>query len=87
GFEVKPMLYTRPKAFREELGMSYGYEKRAVLFVPIKAPAELPDGEVELGVVMSWLVCKRICLLGNAEATVKVRVGEETLPTASLLST
>jgi thiol:disulfide interchange protein DsbD len=73
GYTIGATRYTRPKAFRGEEGVSFGYERQAVLFVPVTAPAELGDGEATFSVSASWLVCKKACMMGAAERTASVR--------------
>jgi thiol:disulfide interchange protein DsbD len=80
GFEVGPTKFTRPKAYREESGITFGYEKRAALFVPIKAPEKVSDGEIKLDIEAAWLVCKKVCLFGQAEKTVRVPTSASPAP-------
>ncbi|MHC4991637.1 MAG: protein-disulfide reductase DsbD domain-containing protein [Planctomycetota bacterium] len=80
GFEVGQTLYPRPGMHRGPEGVSFGYEKRTVLFVPVTAPAELPEGEVSFKLSMTWLVCKRACLMGDAEKTVTLRADSSAAP-------
>jgi thiol:disulfide interchange protein DsbD len=72
-FVVESPRFPRPMAFDEPEGQTYGYEKETVLFVPVRAPADVPEGEVRFQVSATWLVCKTICLMGAAEQTLTVR--------------
>jgi DsbC/DsbD-like thiol-disulfide interchange protein len=75
GFEVGPTLYPRPQRLVSGDEVTYGYEKRAVLFVPITAPKDLPHGDASFTVRADWLVCKGICKLGTATKSISIPTG------------
>lgn len=72
GFEVGQTMWTRPGAFKTPVGPVYAYEDQAVLFVPVKAPTRLADGQVTLHAEIKWAVCKDVCVLGEARRSVIV---------------
>lgn len=74
GFQVSKTLWPRPKTFVSGDFVDYGYEEKATLFVPVKAPLNLKKGKVTFQVNVGIFVCSDICLDGNVERTV-------TLPT------
>jgi thiol:disulfide interchange protein DsbD len=80
GFRVGEPLWTRPAAFRTPLGVEYGYEKQAVLFVPVEAPAQLSVGRAVLNADIRWSVCKDVCILGSARRSVVVETAREAPP-------
>ncbi|MHC5002072.1 MAG: protein-disulfide reductase DsbD domain-containing protein [Planctomycetota bacterium] len=80
GFTVGATRFPRPKAFRGEEGLSYGYERQTALFVPVTAPAELTGEDATFALSIGWLVCKGACLMGAAERSVTVRTVSETGP-------
>jgi thiol:disulfide interchange protein DsbD len=41
---------------------SYGYEKEALILVPLTAPAQMADGAVSIGLQTTTLVCADICI-------------------------
>lgn len=85
GFTVGKPLYPRPVPFRDEAGTSYGHEGRAVIFVPMTAPAALAGSEVTFEADVRWMVCKGICLLGSAMPSLTLQAGSEpSLPAARL---
>ncbi len=65
GFGVQPLRFTRPTMIQEPEGLTFGYEKRAVLFVPVTAPDQLPGGEAAFELSIGFLVCKEVCLMGS----------------------
>lgn len=80
GFIVGEPLYTRPQAFgsSEALGgLTYGYEKNAVLFVPITAPLDLKEGSATFKADILYLACKSICLMGNVNRSLTLETGEK----------
>lgn len=80
GFVVGEPLYTRPQAFgsSETLeGLTYGYEKNAVLFVPITAPVDLKKGSATFKADILYLVCKGLCLMGNVNRSLTLETDEK----------
>jgi thiol:disulfide interchange protein DsbD len=63
---------------------SYAYEGEVVLPVMITVPADQPPGQVELAVDAQWLMCRDVCIPGQARVSlpVQVRAGGEAAPTA-----
>ncbi len=74
GFQVSKTLWPRPTSFVSGDFVDYGYEEKATLFVPVKAPLNLKKGKVTFRINVGIFVCSDICLDGNVERTV-------TLPT------
>jgi thiol:disulfide interchange protein DsbD len=53
------------------------YEKRVVLLLPVKAPADAkPGSKVTLAVASEWMVCKSACMLGSGESSLTLPVVE-----------
>ena len=80
GFVVGEPLYTRPQAFgsSETLeGLTYGYEKNAVLFVPITAPVDLKKGSASFQADILYLVCKSFCLMGNINRSLTLETDDK----------
>jgi thiol:disulfide interchange protein DsbD len=75
GFEIGDALYPRPLVIPDPVGITYGYEERVVLFVPVTAPASLTVGRVTFEAEIDWVVCRKVCLLGQAGAKVSVPTG------------
>lgn len=78
GFVVGEPKYSRPRVIPSELGDMFGYEERAAIFVPITAPATLSAGEAKFTIEMNWAVCKDICLMEDAVATLALPTRSET---------
>ena len=72
GYTVGGILWPRPTAVTTPVGPEYCYFDTAVLFVPITAPAILPDGTATLRVDMRWAACREACVLGSARSEVTV---------------
>lgn len=80
GFVVGEPLYTRPQAFGSSAtleGLTYGYEKNAVLFVPITAPLDLTEGSATFKADILYLACKSICLMGNVDRSLTLETDEK----------
>ena len=70
GFEAGPIHWPYPERIVMEPLVNFGYERAVMLLVKITPPENLETGqEVTLEAQVAWLVCKEICLPG--EATVR----------------
>ena len=74
GFKVGKPVFPRPEIFRTTKETTYGYSKQAAIFVPVTAPASTPDGQAEFQVTTNWLACKKNCVLGENETTLRVSI-------------
>lgn len=70
GFQVGPVRWPRPQAIASPIGDEYCYLNQAVLFVPITAPAQLEEGRASFEALITWAVCKDVCLLGSARRSI-----------------
>jgi thiol:disulfide interchange protein DsbD len=75
GFAAGDIVWPVPLAIPAGIGVSYGYEGEAALLVPVAVPAAAKAGSVELRAEANWLVCKDICLPGEAVLSAALRVG------------
>jgi hypothetical protein len=86
GFEVGEIIWSRPQVIpapgSASPSVTYGYEGRAMLFVPVDAPppGALADGTAEFIANVSWMVCKETCLLGSATLTASVATSAAPTP-------
>ena len=81
GYETGPTLFTRPQAigsWDDDLGVTYGYEDRAVLFVPVTAPKDMTSGEATFRADVKFLVCREKCLMGNVTRSITVATTSQT---------
>lgn len=79
GYTVHDIVWSRPSVIPGE-PVTYGYEARAMLFVPIDAPATMTEGQVEFTASIGWMVCRDTCLLGSSTQALKVATTAEPLP-------
>jgi len=80
GFTIGPTLFPRPEKHEETDGITYGYETRTILFVPITPEADAASSSAMFTLDIDWLVCKELCLKGHADETISVGVPEGELP-------
>lgn len=83
GLSPGAMQYPAPQ--RIELGglMSYAYEDAATFIVPIKVSEDLVHGgTLTIGADVSYLICKDVCLPGDASLTLDLAVGDRAVPSA-----
>ena len=73
GFSAGPIQWPTPNRIAVSHLMNFGYEGEATLLVEITPPATLPAGRpVSLNALVSYLVCERECIPG--EATLKMEL-------------
>ncbi len=77
GFEASEIDWPAPRVFEEPGGLTtFGYGDRVVLPVRIAVPEGVSDGSVTLRAKVTWLVCREVCLPGDAELSLELPVGE-----------
>lgn len=77
GVTAGPILWPAPHRF--DLGgiVNFGYEGDLLLPVPVTVdPDVAPGSRLELAAKVSWLICKDICIPGDAELSLVVDVVE-----------
>lgn len=81
GFVVGKTLFPRPQIISAPEGTCYGYEGRVILLVEVTAPPTAMP-QVNFSAEASWLVCKDICKMGSAKATLSLPFGGNDMPGA-----
>ncbi|HQN11768.1 MAG TPA: protein-disulfide reductase DsbD family protein [Quisquiliibacterium sp.] len=59
---------------------NYAYEGEVLLPVPVTVPASAPSGTVRLSGTAQWLMCRDVCIPGEARLTLALPVGGEARP-------
>ena len=80
GFTVGEIQWPAPE--RIELGglISYGFEDVVTLIVPVQAPEMLESGIfLPIKAEASWLICKEVCLPGDASLALELTSGKEAI--------
>ncbi|MDP1579675.1 MAG: protein-disulfide reductase DsbD family protein [Candidatus Didemnitutus sp.] len=81
GFTAGPILWPAPSVVKDTKGTvtGNGYENQTFLFVEITPPATLTPGtDVTLTALVEWLMCKDVCMPGDAALTLTRPVRTET---------
>jgi DsbC/DsbD-like thiol-disulfide interchange protein len=93
GYTAGEILWPAPKRHVQPGDiLDHVYERQATLMFPVTIPKDAkPGSEVEFKASSEWLVCHDVCLPGDAEVSVKVKVGNagekaEPGPQASLFA-
>lgn len=76
GFQAGAIEWPAPE--RVSLGglVSYSYKDVVTLIVPVQAPAELePGAEIPIGLEISYLICKEVCLPGDVSLDLQLSAG------------
>lgn len=75
GFEVGEPQWPTPRRYEHTGLLDYVYEKRVTLIIPVRVPADLsPGDEVRFQLAAQWLMCKSVCLPGDGESSLTLRV-------------
>lgn len=86
GVSAGEIAWPAPRRFDIGGIVNFGYEDDLLLPVPVTVdPGVAPGTRLELGAKASWLICKDICIPGDAELSVAVDVvaSGSTTPAAS----
>jgi thiol:disulfide interchange protein/DsbC/DsbD-like thiol-disulfide interchange protein len=75
GWRAGEIIWPRPERslFAGSL-MTFGYSDDVYMPVRIAVPAEARPGALELGALVSWLVCKDVCIPEQVRLTLPIRV-------------
>ncbi len=76
GWEVGELHWPTPER-QVEVGdlVTYGYEGDVVLMAEIRVPSSAPRGEHRIDAAVNWLMCKELCIPGDAEVSLSLEVG------------
>jgi thiol:disulfide interchange protein DsbD len=86
GFEAGPLEWPAPEAKLEPGDIqTYGYSGSVLLTARITPPASIPEKTVTLRAKTSWLVCKEICIPGDATNEFSLPVAAESKSANSAL--
>jgi DsbC/DsbD-like thiol-disulfide interchange protein len=75
GFRAGPILWPTPRRLAEPPLAVYGYEGEVLLLAEVTAPRDLrPGRRVTLDAHAEWVVCREICLRGDADLSRRLAV-------------
>ncbi len=65
--------------------VTYGYMDDVLLLTKVEVPAELPaKGSIEIKAKVTWLMCKALCVPGQAELSLQLPVAASSEPDSSV---
>ena len=78
-FEVSPPMFPGPKRFELPNGtVSYGYDHDTAVFVEVRTPGQLSQGEFyRFDVNATWFSCKKQCTKESVEAYFELEASSE----------
>jgi DsbC/DsbD-like thiol-disulfide interchange protein len=78
GYKAGEVLWPAPKRHIQPGDiLDHVYERHITLMFPVEVPKDAKPGtEVEFKASPEWLVCHDVCLPGNADVSLKMRVGD-----------
>lgn len=74
GFDAGPIRWPVPQRLFIPPLANYGYEGEIVLPMALDAPASLAGGSVRLEASASWLMCREVCIPGEARLSLELPV-------------
>ncbi|MDQ7064641.1 MAG: protein-disulfide reductase DsbD family protein [candidate division KSB1 bacterium] len=77
GFAVSDIFWPYPEKIDLPPLANFGYEGEVVLLVRITPPDRTPLGRITLKAEVDWLVCREMCLPGNASLKLTLPVRKE----------
>ncbi len=83
GFEAGPIRWPAPQRLFIPPLANYGYEDEIVLPVALQVPASIDGERVSIAAHASWLMCREVCIPGEAELSLVLPVQRDGTPAAS----
>lgn len=77
GFQAGPIRWPAPQRLFIPPLANYGYEGEIVLPMALQAPAAVADGPVTIAAHVSWLMCREVCIPGDADVSLILPVRRE----------
>jgi len=71
-YTIGAPIFARPMCIEAPDGVTYGYENRAVVAIPVTAPDNVSDGTVTINTDITYLVCKGLCMMGSATTSLDI---------------
>lgn len=77
-----PMLWPAPRRYLQPGDiLDHIYERRVTLLIPVRVPADArPGSTAEFTADLEWLVCRQVCLPGDARVSLTLPVAEQAGP-------
>jgi thiol:disulfide interchange protein DsbD len=84
GVKAGPLLWPKPLVFKDPGGLvGYGYKDQAFILTEIKVPANYADERLSLKAQANWLVCREVCIPGDAGVSLVLAKLDPNLPSAN----
>ncbi|MCO5099628.1 MAG: thioredoxin family protein [Burkholderiaceae bacterium] len=83
GFEAGPIQWPAPQRLFIPPLANYGYEGEIVLPMALQPPAAIDGERVTIAAHASWLMCREVCIPGDADVSLVLPVQREGAPPAS----
>ena len=75
GYEAGAIQWPYPERLSTPPFADYGYGHQVLLMVPVRAPAELREGQAQkIGVSVRYLTCREVCIPGRKELELSLPV-------------
>ena len=75
GLEVGPILWPSPSQFRLENFVNFGYDQTVLFPFRLMVSSDVVPGTYPISAKVSWLVCKDLCIPGDAVLSTDIAVG------------
>ena len=75
GYEAGAIQWPYPERLSTPPFADYGYGHQVLLMVPLRAPAELKEGQThKIGASVCYLICREVCIPGRKELELSLPV-------------
>ncbi len=85
GWQAGEIVWPAPKRMFIGPLANYGYEDEVLLPFPVQVPAQARAGPVRLSARVQWLMCREVCIPGEAEVALTLPVAAQASPSAAAL--
>lgn len=75
-FVVGPMLWPAPSRFNLENFVNFGYGRTVIFPFQLKVAEDVRSGRHSISADVSWLICKDLCIPGEAQLFMDFQVGD-----------
>ncbi len=80
GWQAGEIVWPAPRRIFIGPLANYGYEDELLLPVPVRVPAGAPPGPVKIGARAQWLMCRDVCIPGEAQLRLELPVAASAGP-------
>jgi len=82
GWKAGPIVWPAPQRVFVGPLASYAFEGDLLLPLPVEVPSSAPNGKVRIAGRAQWLMCREVCIPGEADVALEIAVAASARPSA-----